>query len=100
MSPFLRSLDIPEGAMQYVDTISMQELATRASKGKFTVLSVKGSGGGPHAVSIVGWKPVKGRPGGSFLIRDPLTATEYWLSAESLNARCAGTNVGDALLFE
>jgi hypothetical protein len=93
---------VPAGNMRLVDSISMQDLATRAAQanGRTTsVLNVRGTSG-PHAVGVQGWTAVDGVPGGAFRIHDPLTGTEYWLSAQSLQQRVTGPNLGSALLID
>ena len=94
---------MPAADLNYVDSISIENLATRATQanGKTTaVLNVRGTSG-PHAVGIQGYVPIEGVPGGgAFRIHDPLTGTEYWLSARSLQQRMTGPNLGGALLIK
>jgi RHS repeat-associated protein len=93
---------VPAGNMRLVDSISMQDLATRATQANgrtTTVLNVRGTSG-PHAVGVQGWRAVDGVPCGAFRIHDPLTGTEYWLSGRSLQQRVTGPNLGSALLID
>jgi hypothetical protein len=94
---------VPAANMRHVETISIQDLAARAAQANgrtTTVLNVRGTSG-PHAVGVQGYVPIEGVPGGgAFRIHDPLTGTEYWLSARSLQQRMTGQNLGSALLID
>jgi hypothetical protein len=101
---YLRNqLDVPASSMRYVQSISMQGLAGRAAhaNGRMTtILNVRGTSG-PHAVGVQAYVAIEGVPGGgAFRIHDPLTGTEYWLSARSLHQRMTGPNLGSALFID